>query len=96
LGEVKSIFVFPIRQVIRELDPIPFDLQQFRTIQIDTGGIYTLVPKLEVYKSEIALQARRALENAEASVDNPITLYFPGLKLTIPELVNKNAPAKAV
>jgi hypothetical protein len=86
---LRHVSGLPIVQVIRQLDPIPFDLQQFRTIQIDTTDIYTLVPKLEVYKSEIALQARRALENADA-VDNPITLYFPGLKLNIPELASRS------
>jgi len=85
----------PIVQIIRHRDSIPFDLQQFRTIQVDTTDIYSLVPKLEVYKSEIALQARRALEDAEA-VDNPITLYFPGLKLTIPGVPSKTAADKVI
>jgi hypothetical protein len=74
----------PTVQIIRGSDPIPFDLQQYRTIQIDTTDIYSLVPKMETYKSEIATQVRRALENAE-SADNPITTFCPGMKLTIPE-----------
>ena len=74
----------PTVQIIRASDPIPFDLQQYRTIQIDTTDIYSLVPKMETYKSEIATQVRRALENAE-SADNPITTFCPGMKLTIPE-----------
>lgn len=74
----------PTVQIIRTADTIPFDLQQYRTIQIDTTDIYSLVPKIETYKSEIAVQVRRALENAE-SADNPITTFCPGIKLSIPE-----------
>lgn len=75
----------PTVQVIRASDNVPFDLQQYRTIQIDTSDIYSLVPKMETYKSEIATQVRRALENAETA-DNPITTFCPGLKLVIPQL----------
>lgn len=77
----------PTVQVIRACDNVPFDLQQYRTIQIDTTNIYSLVPKMETYKSEIAMQVRRALENAE-SADNPITTFCPGLKLVVPERAN--------
>lgn len=37
----------PIVQLIRVADRIPFDLQPFRTIVVDTTSIYTLVPQLE-------------------------------------------------
>lgn len=80
----------PTVQIIRGCDTIPFDLQQYRTIQIDTANIYSLVPKIETYKSEIATQVRRALENAE-SADNPITTFCPGMKLMIPERVGAAA-----
>jgi hypothetical protein len=73
----------PTVHLIRESERIPFDLDQFRTIQIDTSSIYTLVPSLETYKSEIANQVRRALANPE-SVDNPITVFCPELKVSIP------------
>jgi hypothetical protein len=68
--------------VIREADPLPFDLDQFRTIRINTNTIYTLVPKLAIYRAEVANQARRALEDPDA-VDNPLTLFSPNLKLSI-------------
>jgi hypothetical protein len=74
----------PIVQIIRCADDLPFDLEQFRTIKIDTSSIYTLVPSLETYKSEIANQVRRALADPDA-VDNPLTVFCPGLKVTIPE-----------
>jgi len=57
-------------------DAIPFDIHQMRTIVIDNRDIYSLVPKIETYRSEIASQARRALE-AESEVDTPISIYFP-------------------
>jgi hypothetical protein len=72
----------PTVQVIREADPLPFDLDQFRTIRINTNTIYTLVPKLAIYRAEVANQARRALEDPDA-VDNPLTLFSPNLKLSI-------------
>jgi len=69
----------PIVQIVRQTDSIPFDINQMRTIPIDDSDIYAFVPKIEVYKSEIASQARRALE-AGHEVDTPISVYFPGLR----------------
>jgi hypothetical protein len=85
---LRHVIGLPLVQVIRQKDHIPFDVQQYRTIPIDNGDIYAMIPKLDVYKSEIAMQARRALENPQA-VDNPITMYFPGLKVTLPEIAMK-------
>lgn len=67
----------PIVQLIRSADVIPFDLDQFRTIRIDTSDIYTLVPQIETYRSEIATQVRRALEGS-TEVENPLTVFYPG------------------
>jgi hypothetical protein len=53
-----------------------------RTVVVDNRDIYSLVPKIETYRAEIANQVRRALE-AEAQVDNPISIYFPGLKISL-------------
>jgi hypothetical protein len=66
----------PIVQLIRTADPIPFDLQQFRTIKIDTTNIYTLVPQLETYKVEIASQIRTALDRS-SQAQNPLSLFYP-------------------
>lgn len=73
----------PTVQLIRSCDRIPFDLDQYRTIKIDTSTIYTLVPQLETYKSEIANQVRQALSDPD-SADNPISTFCPGLKVTLP------------
>lgn len=73
----------PTVQIIRRCDPIPFDLDQVRTIQIDTTSIYTLVPRLESYKAEIANQARRALSDPRGA-GNPLTVFCPGLRVKLP------------
>jgi hypothetical protein len=72
----------PVVQIIRAADRIPFDLSQTRTIKIDTSDIYSLVPRLEIYKSEIASQVRRALEDPD-SVDNPISTFYPNFKASL-------------
>jgi len=73
----------PTVQIIRKRDKIPFDLDQFRTIKINTDEIYELLPKLEEYKSEIANQVRKVLEDPD-EVDNPITTFCPGLLINFP------------
>jgi hypothetical protein len=70
----------PTVQVTRAADKIPFDLNQYRTIPIETRDPYTLVPKIQTYTAEVANQVRRALEDAESG-DNPISLYYPSAKL---------------
>ncbi len=71
----------PIVQIIRAADKIPFDVNQYRTIPIETRDPYTLVPKIQTYIAEVANQVRRALEDEEQS-DNPISLYYPTAKLS--------------
>lgn len=67
----------PLVQLIRVADRIPFDLDQVRTIRIDTSDIFSLVPQIETYRSEVATQVRKALEGA-GEVENPLTVFFPG------------------
>jgi len=71
----------PTVQIIRTSDKLPFDLEQVRTVRIDTSDIYTLVPQIQTHQSEIATQVRRAMSEGEA-VDNPIVSFFPSLKVT--------------
>ena len=70
----------PIVQIIRKADTIPFDINQMRTIVIDTTDIFTLVPKIATYQTEISSQIRLALDNADA-VETPISTYFLGLQI---------------
>lgn len=72
----------PVVQIIRAIDKVPFDVQQIRTIRIDTSDIYSLVPKIDTYRSEIASQVRRALDDPD-SVDNPITTFYPSFKVQL-------------
>jgi len=74
----------PIVQISRKLDRLPFDVNQVRTVVIDTTDIYSLVPKLETYRSEIATQVRAALADG-TNASNPITTFFPGFNVTIPK-----------
>ncbi len=76
---VRHVLRLPTVQIIRRQDRIPFDVGQARTIQIDSSDIYSLVPKLEAYRAEIASQVRRALEDPDAS-DNPISVFYPNLR----------------
>jgi hypothetical protein len=71
----------PVIQICRKSDKIPFDVNQVRTIIIDTTDIYTLIPKLDYYRAEISTQARSALDGQLSS--NPVSIYLPkhGLEL---------------
>jgi hypothetical protein len=66
----------PVVQLIRKADRLPFDVNQLRSLVFDTTDIYSLVPKLQTYRSEIASQARKALEDPE-SVGNPVSIFYP-------------------
>lgn len=78
---LRHVCRLPTVQIIRKMDDIPFDLDQFRTIQIDTTNIFTLVPNLQSYKAQIATQVRAALKDPD-SVDNPLTTYYPDLRVS--------------
>lgn len=79
---LRHVSRLPTIQIVRKGDTIPFDIGNFRTIILDCTDIYTLVPKLETYKSEIAAQARRVLEDPD-SVENPVTSVYPNVSLDL-------------
>lgn len=66
----------PVVQMIRKADRLPFDVNQSRTLIFDTSDIYSLIPKLQTYRAEIANQARKAIEDPE-SVGNPVSVFYP-------------------
>lgn len=72
----------PIVQVIRSFEKVPFDVNQMRTIHIDTSDIYSFAPRIESYRSEVANQVRRALE-PDHVVDTPISIYFPNMTVSL-------------
>ncbi|HUR25270.1 MAG TPA: hypothetical protein VM327_04550 [Candidatus Thermoplasmatota archaeon] len=73
----------PTIHIARSADRIPFDIQQTRVVRIDTTTIYTLVPKLETYKAEIASQLRKALQD-DGPAENPLSAFSTGLTLNSP------------
>lgn len=66
----------PTVQIIRKSDRLPFDVNQVRSLVIDTTDIYSLVPRIPTYRAEIATLARKAMEDPE-SVGNPISIFYP-------------------
>jgi len=71
---LRHVTRLPTVLVERTMDGIPFDLNQYRTISIETRNPHTLMPKIQTYTAEVANQVRRALEDSESG-DNPISLY---------------------
>lgn len=72
---VRHMKGLPTIHLSRISDKIPFDISGFRTITLDMTDIYSFVPQLETYKSQISSQLRNLLDqNGEA--DNPISAYL--------------------
>lgn len=81
---LRHVTRLPTVQLKRASDGLPFDLNQSRTISIETADVYRIYPKLQTYVSEVASQIRGALQNIE-SADNPISLYYPKARLILDE-----------
>lgn len=83
---VRHMSRLPTIQVIRKGDKIPFDVSQGRTIVIDTSDVYTLIDRIESAKKELTEYVQTVVGNVatETSDDNPIRVYLPGVKVTIP------------
>lgn len=73
----------PVVHIVRKSDRIPFDVNQARAITIDTTDIYTLVPQLETFRSQIATFVRQALTDS-AVASNPLTVFCPGFRVSLP------------
>ena len=72
---VRHMKGLPTIHLSRSCDKIPFDIGNFRTITLDMTDIYTFVPQLETYKSQIASQLRSLLD-ANGEAENPISAYL--------------------
>ncbi|WP_052113680.1 hypothetical protein [Actinotalea fermentans] len=81
----------PVVQIIRSADTLPFDVGQFRTVVIDMSSIYTLVPKLDLHRQEIARQCRAAMEDGEAA-ESPLSRFYPSFWEYVPS--SKRSGAK--
>ena len=74
----------PIVQITRKADRLPFDISQMRTVVIDTSDIYSLVLRLETFRSDSATQVRAALSEDEATM-TPLSVFFPGFSVMLPK-----------
>jgi hypothetical protein len=70
----------PTLHIIRDEDSIPFDVNNFNTIKIDMGGVYTVLAKLDTNRALIAQQVRQVLADG-VSRNNPILAFWPNAKL---------------
>ncbi|MEW4451345.1 hypothetical protein AB1L30_01540 [Bremerella sp. JC817] len=66
----------PIVQIRREGEEIPFDINQLNTITIDNTDLYTFVPQIETFQSQVTTLARAALQDP-SGVSNPVTTFYP-------------------
>jgi len=79
---IRHVMGKPTVHLIRKGDAIPFDLKDFRTINIDTEDKYELVAKLDTYRAEIANHVREAVsEGSEPS--NPGRTFAKDLVVTL-------------
>ena len=72
----------PTVHIIREGDPIPFDVKNFRTPSLPLGEVYGLLAKFETAKSEIAQQIRQALADG-TTTNNPLLAFYPEAQLRL-------------
>jgi hypothetical protein len=72
----------PVVQIIRKGDKIPFDTNQGRTVQVELSDAYSAIPALRIAIAEISNNVRSAL-SPNAIHDNPISTFFPSLRVVI-------------
>lgn len=66
----------PVVQIIRTGDKLPFDVGQYRTVEINMTDIYVLVPQIDLHRQEITRQARAAIDEG-ASTESPLSQFYP-------------------
>lgn len=81
---VRHAFQLSTIQIIRKGDKIPFDVSQGRTIMIDTSDPYTIMDRFDAARKELKEHVSAVMKGTEKQEDNPIHLFLPGLKVTIP------------
>lgn len=78
---VRHAFKLPSIQLIRKGDKIPFDVQQGRTIIIDTSDPYTIMDRIETARAELLEHVKALMTGSKNQEESPITMYLP--KLTV-------------
>lgn len=83
---VRHVCKLPTIQIIRKGDKIPFDVSQGRTITVDTSDVYTVMDRFESARRELSEHVKhiQSPSGQDGAEDNPINVYLPGLKVTIP------------
>lgn len=71
----------PSIQIIRKGDKIPFDIQQGRTIIIDTSDPYTIMDRIASAKAELTEHVKALISGSVKSEESPITMYLPRLSV---------------
>jgi hypothetical protein len=84
---VRHVCQLPTIQIIRKGDKIPFDVSQGRTIIIDTSDIYSIMDRFESGRKELKEHLNKQTNNIKNDIadDNPIKIYLPDLKVTLPK-----------
>lgn len=78
---IRHLLGKPTVHIVKKSDGIPFDIGNFRTIELEDMG-YEFVARIETHKVTIANYVREALDGS-SSADNPILTFFPELRVTL-------------
>lgn len=76
---IRHTLKLPSIQIVRKGDKIPFDIQQGRTIIIDTADPYTIMDRIESAKAELTEHVKALLGSSGKHEESPITMYLPNL-----------------
>ena len=80
---VRHAFNLASVQLIRKGDKIPFDVQQGRTIIVDTSDPYTITDRIASAKAELSDHVKAILSGTNAQEDSPIRMYLPKLSVKL-------------
>lgn len=80
---IRHTLKLPSVQIIRKGDRIPFDVQQARTIIIDTSDPYTIMDRVASAKAELAEHVKALMSGSAKSEESPITMYLPSLNIRL-------------
>lgn len=80
---IRHALKLPSIQVIRKGDKIPFDVQQARTIIIDTSDPYTIMDRVSSGRAELTEHVRALMGGSAKSEESPITMYLPRLSVKL-------------
>jgi hypothetical protein len=76
---IRHTLKLPSIQIVRKGDKIPFDIQQGRTIIIDTTDPYTIMDRIVSAKAELSEHVKTLLDSTGKQEESPITMYLPNL-----------------